>query len=122
MIKLKINEILKSQGVRSPHMYLMEKFDMGYTKAYKICNNTVDKLSMRDLASLCVMFGCTPNELMYWEDTSKVTLPLSHPMKTNMYPPLAEYGFEKLLGVYSIKERDEILKNLLDLKKQKEDL
>lgn len=97
MLSYKISEILLASGKKYPAKWLMNYCSFGKTKAFKIANKQVQSITLRDLTKICEGLRCTPNDLMYWENTPALTLPPDHPL-AQLGAPSKKSDWYKLLN------------------------
>ena len=88
MLHYKIKQVLQATGHRYPATWLKNHCNFGKDKAYKSLNGDQKTINMRDLSKLCENLNCTPNDLMYWEQTARTKVPETHPCMTQLKPPL----------------------------------
>ena len=89
MIKFKIKELLLAAGKPNPGRWLTTHCDFNAGKAYKFVNGKQKSITLEDISKLCENLNCTPNDLLYWEQTKSHTLPQGHPCITQLTAPNA---------------------------------
>jgi DNA-binding Xre family transcriptional regulator len=87
MLYLKIKEILQYVGIRSPHGFLMRVFGYRKTKAYNLVNNKTRNVNLDDLGEICHMLNCTPNDLLWWDNSKKLKAHEGHALMLNLTKP-----------------------------------
>ena len=87
MLRFKVKEILETVGKKTPGTWLKKHCDMSHPKAYNILNNKQKSINLRDFSKLCENLNCTPNDLMYWEQTARTKIPDTHPCITRLTVP-----------------------------------
>ncbi len=97
MIQYKIKEYLHSRGIVFPHAWLLKNAEFTSTKATKYLSGKQKFINREDLSFLCGVLNCTPNDLMYWEDTPRMKLPPTHPCHTQLSVPPKNADWKKLL-------------------------
>lgn len=65
MLKYNIQRMFSIRGITNPSVYLTKHGFKDYT-AYKIVKSNFASLSPQTLEKLCLLFNCTPNDLMEW--------------------------------------------------------
>ena len=95
MLSYKISEILLAGGKEYPYKWLVNYCGFSRNKAYKILKMEIKSITLVDLAKLCEGLHCTPNDLMYWENTPRLTLPPGHPLLA-LTPPSKKSDWHKL--------------------------
>jgi len=88
MLKFKIKEVLEASGKLHPGNWLMKNSGLGEGKSYKLVNSLQKSISLEDLSKLCRILNCTPNDLLYWEQTAQNRLPTDHPCLLNLEKPI----------------------------------
>ncbi|MES2619146.1 MAG: helix-turn-helix transcriptional regulator [Bacteroidota bacterium] len=97
MFKYKIREVLLARGKKYPYRWLVQK-GFSRNKAYNYLNNRQESINLADLAILCEGLTCTPNDLLYWENTPQFPLPDFHPVVQSLKKPSAKSDWHKLLS------------------------
>jgi len=87
MLQFKVNEMLQAAGHRYPAAWLVKHCGMTMAKAYKITQGKQKSISVADFSKLCENLHCTPNDLMYWQETARTKVPPTHPCMTQLTPP-----------------------------------
>lgn len=98
MLQYKINQILLAMGKKNPAVWLVKNCGFSKAKAYNIINNKQSMISLKDFSKLCDALYCTPNDLMYWQNTPAHQLQPQHPCITKLTPPEAINDWHKLLN------------------------
>ena len=80
MLKFNISRILKEKGIERPYSYFISK---GYQrdKAQRLGKDTLKTINLQTLEHLCVLFDCTPNELLEWKPGKEVQDVSTHPLR-----------------------------------------
>lgn len=89
MLQFKIRQAIESNGSLTPYTWLRKYCNMSTRKAHLVSTHKQASISLTDLSNLCEMLKCTPNDLLYWEQTPSSTLPGSHPCISQLTPPPA---------------------------------
>jgi DNA-binding Xre family transcriptional regulator len=65
MLKINIQRILAGRAIDRPYTYLINQ---GFSRSIATRLNTgkIKQLKLSDIERLCLMFECTPNELLEW--------------------------------------------------------
>jgi len=87
MLRFKVKEILDATGIKAPGAWLQKHCEMSHPKAYNILNNKQKSINLRDFSKLCENLNCTPNDLLYWEETPRTKIPDTHPCMTQLTKP-----------------------------------
>ena len=79
MLKLNVKHHISLRGYDNPAGYLRKK---GFSNwfSHKLLNNKLTRISFSELENLCLLFGCTPNDLFDWEENSKSKIYANHPL------------------------------------------
>ncbi len=107
MLKFKVKQLIEAHGVKHPAIWLKKACGMNRGKAYKIINNQQEMISLEDFSRLCMMLHCTPNDLMYWEETPRLGIHETHPCRTQLTPPAKLSNWNDLLKNLPHAERRE---------------
>lgn len=98
MLKFKIRELLLSLDKRHPQTWLTKICNFTPSKANKLANNKQQSINLKDFSMLCHQLNCSPNDLLYWQNTTSLTLPPQHPCMVQLTPPDQEPEWRKILG------------------------
>lgn len=81
MLKFDAVRIFALRGISNPYRFLIEN---GFTEttAIRISHNRITSLNLKFVEKLCVLFKCTPNDLLVWVPKQEETLADDQPMKT----------------------------------------
>lgn len=74
-------------GIRSPHRFLMRVFGYRNNKAYNLVNNKTRNINLDDLSEICHMLNCTPNDLLWWDNSKKLKAHEGHALILNLSKP-----------------------------------
>jgi len=94
MLQFKIVERILSKGYYKPYTYLRKMVGFSSGKAVKFSQGKQQSISLADLSHLCATLHCTPNDILYWQQTPSYTLPATHPCISQLQQPqqLASWG------------------------------
>lgn len=87
MLKFKVKQVLQAAGKKSPAKWLVNVCGFNRGKAYVIAGNNQKSINLEDFSRLCYALQCTPNDLLYWENTPHMTIPDTHPLAQGLVPP-----------------------------------
>ena len=96
MLSLKLKEVLAQQGKLQPYRWLTRLCGFSKAKAVNLINLKQKSIAFADLSTLCVNLHCTPNDLLYWDETKSRKLPPTHPIMTQLTPPPDIEGWKQL--------------------------
>jgi len=116
MLKVNIQRILAGRAIEKPYTYLVKQ---GFSKnfAFRLNAGKMQQMKLADIERLCMLFQCTPNELLEWvpaEKTNAENQPLRDLIRVNPkvdiravlnalpYAQIAE--MEKLISEKAIKK------------------
>lgn len=79
MLRFNFTRIFKARGIDKPFSYLVKA---GYSDnfATRVVNNRMLRLDLAEIEKLCVIFKCTPNDLLEWIPDSKDNTNDRHPL------------------------------------------
>jgi|YelNatPaOPRAMG01_1025707.scaffolds.fasta_scaffold03198_11 DNA-binding Xre family transcriptional regulator len=72
MLKYNLDRIFLLRGIENPSVFLMKHGFKDFT-AYRFVKKTFTSISPKHLEKLCLIFNCTPNDLMEWIPDSTQT-------------------------------------------------
>lgn len=97
MIHFKIKALLYSKGIIYPHAWLMKNCNFSPSKATNLLSGKQKSINRQDLSFICGVLNCTPNDLLYWENTDRLSLEENHPLLQELSPPPRIQDWKKLL-------------------------
>ena len=113
MLKLSINEIIKSRGIIRPHTFLKKHgFSDHKTKLYQRGNPK--SISIKDIEHLCEIFNCTPNDLFNYTPDANSSISEDHPLHKLVKMPSVNLG--KITTDMNTEELVEFSEKVLELK------
>lgn len=79
MFQFNLQPLLNARGIERHFNFLV---NAGITRntATMLLNNTTGSISLRDMAKLCTLLNCTPNDLLVWRPGA-APLPAGHPLE-----------------------------------------
>ena len=106
MLTFNITRVIRMRGISEPFAYLVKAgFPRGF--ASRAVNNRLSHVDLAHLEKLCVMFRCTPNDLLEWRANDSTpaseNLPLNALIRTNAPTPLSQ-----MLKTVSIEKMEEL--------------
>jgi DNA-binding Xre family transcriptional regulator len=65
MLRFNFTRVFKARGVDRPFTYLKKA---GYSASFatRVSNNKVEGMNLKHVERLCILFQCTPNDLLEW--------------------------------------------------------
>jgi len=80
MLKLNIQRILAGRAIDRPFTYLVKQ---GFSKnlATRMNTSKMKQVNLADIEKLCLLFQCTPNELLEWVPADKQTDTDTQPLR-----------------------------------------
>lgn len=79
MIQYNFKRIFKARGIDKEFSYLT-KAGFSVSFASKVKNNKISRLDLRMIERLCLLFRCTPNDLMEWTPDIDNEIDKEHPI------------------------------------------
>ncbi len=73
MLTLDLARFIETRGIQNPLQFLT-KAGFTYHTAGRLLRNQIAKLDYKHLEKLCLLFNCTPNDLISWTPTSSAKL------------------------------------------------
>ena len=113
MLHFKVKEILEASGKKFPSAWLVKHCGFSLPKAHNIVNNKQKSINLKDFSKLCENLNCTPNDLMYWDQSKFNPLLDSHPCITKLTKPTKNSNWftifsklppDKILELHAIAE------------------
>lgn len=104
MITLDLTRFMETKGIQYPLQFLIQA-GFTYHTANRLLRNQIIKLNYKHLEKLCLIFNCTPNDLLSWT------------------PPASLNGAEKLM-LYKLsgrKRKGSLVSKLIQLPEDKID-
>lgn len=104
MFKFKMKQLLFGKCMDKPHVWMGENIGISTITASKMINNKLGSIRIEDLAKICVVLNCTPNDLFYWENDEVNQLPDTHACITKLNPPTIDSTFQELLDTLNYQQ------------------
>ena len=79
MLKLSINEIIKSRGIIRPYTFL-KKHGFSNHKIRLYQTGEPKLISIKDIEHLCEIFNCTPNDIFNYKPDASSSISEEHPL------------------------------------------
>ena len=81
MIYLNLKPIFEAKGIDNPNHFLWKN---GFTRhtAHNLLNNKTQGINFRHLEQLCLLLGCSPNDLLTWQNTDKANVLPTHSLQS----------------------------------------
>lgn len=95
MFQFNLKPLLSARGIERHFNFLVTA---GITRntATMLLNNTTGSISLRDMAKLCTLLNCTPNDLLVWRPSTSTPLPANHPLEAMSTEALSAELADKL--------------------------
>ena len=115
MLKYNLAKLFSSKGISYPASFLMKN---GFTSrvAYTIVNNKFKNLSLEQIEQFCLMFKCTPNDLLEWLPDKSVNLEEDIPLKKLMGGNI-DYNVLKIVRDVPLDKMEEFAKKMDEVRK-----
>jgi DNA-binding Xre family transcriptional regulator len=80
MFQFNLRPLLNARGIERHFSFLVT---VGITRntASQLLNNSTGSISLKDMAKLCTLLNCTPNDLLVWRPSASAALPAHHPLE-----------------------------------------
>ena len=101
MLKLKIDKHCRLRNQQNTPAYL-RKQGFSYWVSYQLINTKKDNIRFSDLERLCILFRCTPNDLLEWDpDSASLENSETHPLaplkkEKNIADDMSNFYFAQL--------------------------
>ncbi|MBP1619151.1 MAG: hypothetical protein H6Q14_2978 [Bacteroidetes bacterium] len=79
MLRFNFDRLLKARGIDRAYSYFV-KNGFGKGPAYRFSINKGTQLDLPTLERLCVLFRCTPNDLLEWKPDKGEGISEGHPL------------------------------------------
>jgi putative transcriptional regulator len=113
MLKFKLKQVLLALGKKNPQSWLQTNCDMTQSKAHNLINNKQKSIAFKDLSKICSVLECTPDELFWWDNKSKMQVAVSHPCLTKLTEPSKDSNWTKRIEGLN-PERVNLLKQFME--------
>ena len=87
MLKFKLKQVLLAQGKKNPQAWLQKFCNINQSKAHNLINNKQKSIAFEDLSKICMVLECSPNDLFWWDNSSKMKVADFHPCITKLSIP-----------------------------------
>lgn len=113
MLKLKLKQVLLAQGKTKPINWLRKHCGLTYRKAFNLVHNKQKSIAFEDLSKICSVMECTPNELFWWDNSTKHKVMEWHPCRAQLHEPSKDSNW--ILRVQGLNpDRVEVLQKTLE--------
>jgi DNA-binding Xre family transcriptional regulator len=120
MLQFKIKEKIESRGIFTPFTWMVKHCHIPPASANKLLNGKQKSLNLMHLSKLCENLHCTPNELIYWQQTPANALLPTHPCITDLAVPPTHSSIKNLLKSMTAEEMKVFYSELLAANEAKE--
>jgi DNA-binding Xre family transcriptional regulator len=79
MLRINLQRICKVRGVERPTLYL-QSCGLTVTTATRAVKGEYENFSMETIERLCLIFHCTPNDLLEWTPPKSSNIPETEPL------------------------------------------
>ncbi len=113
--------MLQAAGKKSPALWLVKTCGFRKGKAYNIANDKQTTINLEDFSRLCYALHCTPNDLLYWENTPHLSVRDTHPLAQGLTPPAALSNWQdvfKNLAPHEVAEYHKEITEFIEKKKR----
>ena len=81
MLQINLQRVCKVRGIDKPMQYMQSR-GISLSTATRALKGEYENFSMLTIERLCLIFHCTPNDLLEWKPSQNSTLPESEPLFT----------------------------------------
>jgi DNA-binding Xre family transcriptional regulator len=80
MLKVNLQRFFAGRAIAKPYTYLVKQ---GFSKniATRLNNGKLQRVDLGDIERLCVLFQCTPNDLLEWTPAASQTDAETQPLR-----------------------------------------
>lgn len=104
---------MHSRGILFPHAWLRKNLQFAPSKATKLLNGKQKSLNLEDMSYLCMLLCCTPNDLVYWQETPRLGIDKQHPLSQLEAPPRLS-DWKKILRQIPASKAQEIFNKVVE--------
>ncbi|MDP2175932.1 MAG: helix-turn-helix transcriptional regulator [Bacteroidota bacterium] len=119
MLKLKIKEVLLSQGKKNPQAWLQKHCNITKAKCYNLIHHKQKSIAFEDLSKICKELNCTPNDLFWWDTTKKTVLPVWHDCITKLSKPTKDENWTARIEGLDLAQVEELKKTMERFEKER---
>ena len=106
------------RDISKPYTFL-KRHGFSHSYAHRIANNDVDSLSMYHLEKLCLIFSCTPNDLIAWKPKNEKENHADNPLRA-LQKETKKVDIRGLISKMPLDKIDELHQLIEGLKKKQE--
>ena len=81
MLRINLQRVCKTRGIEKPTLYL-QSHGISLTTATRALKGEYENFSMLTIERFCLIFHCTPNDLLEWVPSASSTVPETEPLYT----------------------------------------
>jgi DNA-binding Xre family transcriptional regulator len=120
MLKLKLNEVLIAHGKKYPQSWLQKTCNLTRSKTQNLLTLNQKSIAFDDLSKICKELNCTPNDLFWWDNSSKKSaLPEWHECLTKLKKPSNDSNWISRIETLDLEDIEELKKSMEKFEKQK---
>ena len=115
MLKYNLKQLTTNRGIQKPISFLL-KLGFTYPTAKRALFDTFASIRFLQIKNLCIVFNCTPNDLMEWipEENTQTE---NHPLKPLMRKQLPQQ-IQNIMADIPVSKLKEFEDKMIELKKE----
>jgi DNA-binding Xre family transcriptional regulator len=79
MLQINLQRVCKSRDIEKPSLYL-QSHGISLTTATRALKGEYENFSMNTIERFCLIFHCTPNDLLEWTPPASANIPETEPI------------------------------------------
>ena len=79
MLRINLQRVCKARGIEKPTIYLQSR-GLSVTTAIRAVKGEYENFSMQTIERLCLIFHCTPNDLLEWSPPKTSDIAATEPL------------------------------------------
>lgn len=113
MLRLDLQGMMRRREIQNPYRFLVQN-GFNYHTAGRLLHNERDSIPYKHLEKLCLLFQCTPNDLLVWQKPKDVLVSGDHPLH-QLKPKKNEVNILKKLEQLPLDKLEEVKTYFKDL-------
>ncbi len=118
MLKYNLNRMLSQRGISSTPVGFFIRNGFKKTSASRWARGDFKEISMGNLEKLCLLFRCTPNDLMEWTPPKNTIADETQPLTKLLTGSVLEFNLQNLSGDIPYDKLSTFAQKIIEVKKE----
>ena len=118
MLKYNLNRMLTQRGISGTQIGFYVKAGFKKSTAGRWARGDFKEISMENLERLCLLFRCTPNDLMEWTPAKNTIADEAQPLTKLLTGSVLEFNLQNISGDIPYDKLSTIAQKIFEVKKE----